>query len=96
MSTVLINEVNESEYTYYVEATVGKTSAYVSMAKRDRSVNVCCKNASHRVWRGIGKIFGSFAEARENYRSAAMKTIIDTAEEIITEKLTGEVKLASD
>lgn len=56
------------------EATCGKTSALIWVdAHRFR---VICQNASHKVWRGFGRLFRDAAEASEGFKSAAMKAII--------------------
>ncbi len=43
-------------------------------------INVCCKNASHKVWNKSGRYFRTFQEALENYKSSEMKAIISTVE----------------
>lgn len=77
-----ITEVIKDEHGVYVDAAAGKISATVAIFKGEMSnlgVQVTCKNASHRVWRGAGKFFSSINEALENYKSPEMKAIINAA-----------------
>lgn len=75
----MITKTRTSEYgTKMFEITCGKTSAFVAI-EMDGRTNVCAYNASHRVWRGAGKMFRSVAEAMANYKSAEMRAIIETA-----------------
>ena len=60
-----------------VVLSCGKTSAEIWFAKDH--LFVCCQNASHRAWRGIGKRFDTVAQAMDAYKSSAMKTMIQTA-----------------
>jgi DNA-binding protein H-NS len=77
-----ITEVVKDEYSVFVSATAGKISASVSIYKGEMAslgVQIICKNASHRVWRGAGKLFSSVSEALQNYKSPEMKAIINAA-----------------
>ncbi len=58
------------------ESTVIITPNYVS---------VCCKNISHKVWNGSGRVFhGSdgLAEARDSYKSGEMRAMIEAVIEM--------------
>jgi len=46
-------------------------------------ISVCARNASHRVFRGFGKIFASIEDAKANYKSAKMLGFLDFVEEEI-------------
>lgn len=73
-----INEVSKSACgSTWVDATCNKTSAWVAIG--NHGVQVCTKNAAHKVWRGMGKRFDSKETAIANYKSAEMKAIIETA-----------------
>lgn len=61
-----------------IEATCGKTNAVV--IDTSHQIIVLCKNASHNAWRGMGKCFANFESAKQAYKSAAMKSIIELAE----------------
>jgi len=79
---VEIVSVTEEQDFLFVEAKVGKVSGWVSMTSKH--VTVCCKNASHAVWRGSGKTFhgdlsATIPEALAAYKSAEMKLIVETA-----------------
>ena len=80
---VKIDEIVKDEFGgTHVEATSGKTSATVSIFRGEMShmgVQVICKNASHKCWRGFGKFFSDVNEALSNYKSSEMKAIINAA-----------------
>jgi len=70
----------------------GKTTASIS---RDltaflgvRRVNVLCCNASHKVYRRLGRFFDDFDAALDGYKSGAMKTAIRTAAELFEQQET--------
>lgn len=72
---VLIENVTRDKYGVSYELSSGKRSAHIRV-ESDR-INVCVRNASHRVWRGFGRFFDSFAEAKDAYKSSAVKSMID-------------------
>lgn len=76
--TIQISEVVRTEHGTYVSAACGKVSAFVSVTSW--GLQVCCKNASHRVWRGAGKHFHTLADALAGYRSQEMQAMIIAAE----------------
>lgn len=76
---VLVTETNRTEHGVYFSGTCGKVSAYVSFYD-GLGVRVCCRNSSHRVWKGSGRGFNSVAEALEAYKSPEMKAIIRAAD----------------
>ena len=80
-----ITEIINDEHGVYIDATAGKISACVCIYKGEMSnlgVQVICKNASHKVWRGSGKFFSSIKEALENYKSQEIKEIINVADSV--------------
>lgn len=77
---ILITNQSTSDHGLFFEATCGKKSAFVSFGKSSGTgLNVCCQNASHRVWRGSGKWFRDINEAKAAYKSSEMKAILDAA-----------------
>ena len=70
----------------YMDLLVGKTQYQVSVGflGTDLSVHVICKNASNRVWRGLGNFFGSWEQALEHYKSTAAHIAINHAMETLT------------
>lgn len=73
MNIEIIKESKENGH--YIEAACGKTTALVGRSAAGY-ISVVCKNASHRVWRGLGRTFGSVEEAVESYKKPEMKAII--------------------
>lgn len=78
---VQINEVTKQNGYTYISLSCEKMSANVAVGPH--GVRVVNRNASHRAWGGMGKQFDNFAEAKANYKSSAMKSIIEAAEELI-------------
>jgi hypothetical protein len=75
---VQVNEAGKTKHgSISFDATCGKVSAYVHITEYD--FNVCCRNASHKAWRGYGKIFRTAADALANYKSGEMQAIIAAA-----------------
>ena len=75
---IQINQASHNEQgTFWFDATVNKTSAFVAISRH--GVQVCTKNAAHKAWGGFGKHFPTKDAAMANYKSAEMKTIIETA-----------------
>ena len=73
---VTITRTNVVENGKYIEADCGKTSAHIYIS-RAGYINVCCKNASHKVWKGSGRYFRTFDEVLAGYKSAEMQAIIN-------------------
>lgn len=72
-----IKETTTSKYGTHAHVACGKVEAAVSVMTH--GLQVCCMNASNRVWRGAGRFFPSVEAAMENYKSAEMKAIIQAA-----------------
>lgn len=58
--------------------TNGKKEAFVSFSDSGR-VNVLCRNAANKAWRGMGRFFDSAQDALDGYKSGAMKSMIEEA-----------------
>ena len=78
---ILVEENVKNEYGTFVTASTGSKSAFITVNK-DNSLQVCCKNASHRVWRGFGRYFSDVNEALGGYKSGDMKALIRMAVEL--------------
>lgn len=76
---IIITNFEENENYKSYEAICGKKEAHVYISKKSNYINVTCKNASHRVWRGGGRNFETLQNAIEAYKSAEMKSIIEYA-----------------
>lgn len=74
---ILLTTYREHDAYKYWEMTDGKKSAWI-LQGRDY-VTVCAKNATHRAWRGLGKNFENFDQAKNGYRSAFMRGAIELA-----------------
>ncbi len=79
MMTMITNRTQD-ERGISVEAFCGNKSAFIYIAKN--YISVVCNNASHRVFRGTGRMFKNFDEALEAYQSSEMKNIIEAAREV--------------
>ena len=77
---VNITSAEKTENGKYFAVDCGKTSAHIYISKAGY-INVCCKNASHKVWKGFGRYFLTFQDALEGYKSPEMKAIISAASE---------------
>lgn len=69
----------------YIDLIVGKREFQISagLLGNDFSLNVLCKNASNRVWRGFGNWFTTWEQALDHYKSAAAITAINHAREVL-------------
>jgi len=65
---------------FAAEMVCGKHAASIWVCRGvDSHVRVVVKNASHRCWKGLGKRFATAAEAVAAYKTAAVRTMIETA-----------------
>ena len=65
---------------FAAEMVCGKHAASIWVCRGvDAHVRVIVKNASHRCWKGLGKRFATAAEAVAAYKTAAVRTMIETA-----------------
>lgn len=68
-----------NEYLY-VELQCGKHSALVVVCKgASNYVQVIVQNAMNRAWRGMGRRFATVDAALAAYKTAAVRTMIETA-----------------
>jgi hypothetical protein len=74
---IFIQEQARTEHGFYFTATAGKTSMFIAV--HDHGLNVTALNASHKAWRGAGKMFRNVAEAVSSYKRAESKAIIKAA-----------------
>ena len=78
MNEILITSKEITDTNKRLEASAGKVTASIWVSSL--GVWVCnTSNASHRAWRGLGRRFNTLFEAREAYRSKAMRGIIQEA-----------------
>jgi len=81
---ILITDETKNDFFHSVELFCEKKSAYISLDNRG-VVNVLCKNAANRAWRGMGRFFDSWEQALAAYKSAAMKAMIELAQRKLSE-----------
>ncbi len=78
MNSIEIIEKQDKKTHQWLQARVGKTEGSVFVSPF--AVTVCnTSNASHKAWRKQGRRFKSLLQAREAYKSKAMKSIIEEA-----------------
>lgn len=75
-----ITEAKQIDSHSYIVITNGKQTVQVFRGGHSGMINIINRNAAHRAWRGNGKSFRTFADARQAYRSEFMKSAIDLAE----------------
>lgn len=75
---IMILEMIKGNNVKYFTLRAGNKEAFVSV-HQDGTIQVCCKNASHLVWKGMGRIFDSKAIALASYKSTEMKAMIEAA-----------------
>ena len=86
MDILIVKEIR-SETMIHVELACGKKAAYLGFNFKHGFIDVCVQNASHRVWRGMGRTFRSFAEAIDAYKSPEVKAMIRHLEDMARPKL---------
>ena len=85
MKTIIVTDHVDVTYPntgryIILEMSCGKHSAIVSISQYEFRVIV--HNSSHRAWKGIGKAFPSAAEARANYRTPEIRSMIEHARDV--------------
>jgi len=90
MDMLILENTKDGEWSYCFEATVGKKSGWVSywQSEYSKSVTVCCKNASHKVWRGTGKTYfgdNCFDAAKQACKSVEMRSIVEEAQRQVSQ-----------
>ena len=69
----------------YVELQCGKHSALVVVCRgASNYVQVIVQNAMNLAWRGMGRRFASVEAAMAAYKTAAVRTMIETANDFAT------------
>jgi DNA-binding protein H-NS len=70
-----------SEYRSVELSSEKQSISVLSVSGNHSYVNVTVNNASHKVWRGAGKVFGSIEDAISNYKSADVKAMLEYVRE---------------
>jgi len=65
----------------HFELATEKKSAFISYNGEHGWIDVCCQNAMHQAWRGMGRTFHSFDQALAAYKSSDMKAMIEFVRE---------------
>lgn len=76
MTTTILNK-RQTEFATYFEVACGKVSALITY-RNTGHVGVCVRNASHRVWKKLGRYHPNFELALASYKSAAVRDMIET------------------
>lgn len=75
-----ISEITGSNGNVYMSVQTGKQEVFISQYK-DGRIRVHVQNAMAKVWRsGAGRVFDSWWQARNAYKSDAIKSAIDDAQ----------------
>lgn len=82
MTFDILNESTDSGY-YMLRVKPPKSpSVMILVSKepnRSRPITVCVENGMKGNWRGLGRDFRSFEEAKAGYKSAGVRAAIDLA-----------------
>lgn len=79
MTTIMIINETKTETNIYTTMQINSKEIFVGSNLDGTYVNVLVKNASHKVFRGMGKHFhgqNAFDKALEAYKSSEVKTAI--------------------
>ncbi len=76
MQVIITQQVKKND-SHLFELTCGKQSAHIWVTPH--YAMVCNLNASHRAWGGLGKRFDNLQAALSNYKSSAMRAMIEAA-----------------
>jgi len=77
---IQVTNQTTTESRVYFELATEKSAACISFNAELGMVNVCCLNAAHKAYKGMGRTFWSFEEAKAAYKSAEMKSMIEFVE----------------
>lgn len=77
MEVKISNQQTFASGSTFFELTCGKKSAHIIIFSE--GIQVCCLNASHKVWKGAGKYYYTIEEALNSYKSEEMQAMILTA-----------------
>lgn len=83
--TILEKEKREKGNIFVIARL--KNNCEITVVTTLNHVNVINKNAINRVWRGMGKTFESFLEAKKHYKTKDIKEVIQYAEDFYFNKL---------
>lgn len=75
MEVLIIDQSHYENWTGY-DLSCGNKNAFVSFSKNSGIVCVCVQNASHKVFKKGGRLFVSFQEASDAYKSPKVKAMI--------------------
>ncbi len=75
---IMILEQSEGDNVKYFTLRAGNKEAFIAV-HQDETIQVCCKNAAHRVWKGMGRVFDNKTAALASYKSTGMKAMIEAA-----------------
>lgn len=82
MSIQIISRENTETRTY-ITMQGKRNEVVISHHSTRGSVDVMVKNASHKAWRGTGKTYRNFDEAKAAYKSSEMQAMIDFVKETV-------------
>jgi len=86
---IMVTEQRNENGRVNFEMICGKKAAYVGYHAELGTIDVLCKNASHKVWKGMGRRFwGGWSEAKAAYKSPEMRAMIEHAEDACKPHLT--------
>jgi len=86
MDIQLINHTKDpATGSQYATLRVGNTEAIIGVTPD--YISVCCKNAAHRVFRGLGRTFwgAGWNEVLAGYKSREMREIIQAVQRLTEE-----------
>ena len=76
--TTILNKT-QTEFATYFEVACGKVSAIITY-RSSGHVGVCVQNASHRVWKKLGRYHPNFELALLSYKSAEVRDMLETVQ----------------
>jgi hypothetical protein len=79
MTDIIITNQNTVNGRNYFTLIVGKKEIEISHNQSQQNLSVLVKNASHRVYRGMGRQFWGqdvFSQAAEAYKSSEVKAAV--------------------
>ena len=81
--TITRHDITDNTSTFSMSSD--KKDAFVSYCAGNGSITVCCKNAAHGVYKGMGRtFFHGWEEAKGAYKSADMKAMIQLVEDKVS------------
>ena len=80
MTIQILNNEQNNDYKFFLLASGKKSASFVVFKNR---ISICCNNASHSAWRGAGRVFANFNDAKLAYKSSAMQAMIAHVQNLI-------------